>query len=119
MNAHLSSSQNLDVGSITISSLLSYLLLNSFHAEEAIFCLSKCSSRGTPIDKALANYKKATNTDNDFLTPYYLNKLGVLNMKQGNNDAALQNYKKIEADYPQSAEAKDAKKYISLLKTTS
>lgn len=71
------------------------------------------------LDKALANYKKAVNSDNDFLTPYYLNKLGVLNMKLGNNDAALKNYQRIEADYPLSAEAKDAKKYISLLESMS
>ena len=71
------------------------------------------------LDKALDNYKKATNSDNDFLTPYYLNKLGVLNMKQGSNDAALKNFERIEADYPQAAEAKDAKKYISLLRSMS
>jgi len=71
------------------------------------------------LDKALANYKKAVNSDNNFLTPYYLNKLGVLNMKQGNNAEALINYQKIEADYPQSVEVKDAKKYISLLESMS
>jgi len=71
------------------------------------------------LDKALENYKKAVNSDNDFLTPYYLSKLAVLNMKQGNNDAALKNYQRIEDEYPQSAESKDAKKYISLLKPAS
>ena len=67
------------------------------------------------LDEALSYYKKAVNSDNDFLTPYYLNKLAVLNIKQGNNAEALANYKRIEADYPQSAESRDAKKYIALL----
>ena len=40
-------------------------------------------------------------------------------MKQGNNDAALKNYERIEDEYPQAAEARDAKKYIPLLKPVS
>ena len=71
------------------------------------------------MDKAIASYKKAADSDNDFLTPYYLNKLGVLNMKQGNNAEALKNFQRIEADYPQAMEARDAKKYIALLKSMS
>ena len=71
------------------------------------------------LEKALSAYKKAVNSDNEFLTPYYLNKLGVLNMKQGNNAEALKNFERIESDYPQSSEARDAKKYIPLLKSMS
>ncbi len=99
--------------------------LNDYSAYDDITPITKYGALGDAyaetgdLDKALENYKKAANSNNDFLTPYYLNKLGVLNMKQGNNDAALKNYQKIEDDYPLSAEAKDAKKYISLLKSMS
>lgn len=99
--------------------------LNDYSASDDITPITKYGALGDAyaesgeFGKALDNYKKAANSDNDFLTPYYLNKLGVLNMKEGNNAAALLNYQKIEADYPQAAEAKDAKKYISLLKSMS
>ncbi len=99
--------------------------LNDYSAYDDITPITKYGALGDAyaetgdLDSALENYKKAANSDNDFLTPYYLNKLGVLNMKQGNNDAALKNYERIEADYPQASEARDAKKYISLLKSMS
>lgn len=99
--------------------------LNDYSANDDITPITKFGAMGdayaetNDFNKALENYKKATNSDNDFLTPYYLNKLAVLNMKQGNNDAALNNYKRIADDYPQSAESKDAKKYISLLQPMS
>ncbi|MEM9547012.1 MAG: tetratricopeptide repeat protein [Bacteroidota bacterium] len=96
--------------------------LNDYSANDDITPITKYGAMGdayaelNDFDQAIANYKKASNSDNDFLTPYYLSKLAVLNMKQGNNDDALTNYQRIEDDYPQSAESKDAKKYISLLK---
>jgi len=99
--------------------------LKDYTAEDDITPITKYGALGdayaetNDMDQALSNYKKAADSDNGFLTPYYLSKLGVLNMKQGNNDAALTNYKRIEADYPQSAESKDAKKYIALLDSMS
>ena len=99
--------------------------LNDYTAYDDITPITKYGALGDAhaesgdFDQALSNYKKAVNSNNEFLTPYYLNKLAVLNMKQGNNDAALKNFQKIEADYPQAAEAKDAKKYISLLESMS
>jgi tetratricopeptide (TPR) repeat protein len=99
--------------------------LNDYSAHDDITPVTKYGALGDAhaelgdFDKALSNYNKAVKSDNDFLTPYYLNKLGVLNMKQGNNEEALKNYQRIADDYPQSAEAKDAKKYISLLKPMS
>jgi len=99
--------------------------LNDYSANDDITPITKYGALGDAyaesgdFAKALENYKKAANSNNDFLTPYYLNKLGVLNMKEGNNDAALKNYQTIEDNYPQAAEAKEAKKYISLLKSMS
>ncbi|MDF1697268.1 MAG: tetratricopeptide repeat protein [Saprospiraceae bacterium] len=99
--------------------------LNDYSANDDITPITKNGSMGDAhaelgnLDQALSFYKKAANSDNEFLTPYYLNKLGVLNMKQGNNAEALNNYQRIADDYPQSAEARDAKKYIPMLKSTS
>lgn len=95
--------------------------LNDYSANDDVTPITKNGAIGDAhaelgnLDQALSFYNKAANTDNEFLTPYYLNKLGVLNMKQGNNAEALSNYKKIQEDYPQAAEARDAKKYIALL----
>jgi tetratricopeptide (TPR) repeat protein len=95
--------------------------LNDYTASDDITPITKFGALGDAyaesgdLDKAKENYRKAAESDNDFLTPYYLNKLGVLNMKQGNNAEALENFKKIEADYPQAMEARDAKKYVALL----
>lgn len=97
--------------------------LNDYSASDDITPITKNGAMGDAyaetgdLDKALSSYKKAVNSDNDFLTPYYLNKLAVLHMKQGNNKEALDAYNRIEKDYPQSAEARDAKKYIALLDT--
>lgn len=95
--------------------------LNDYSANDDITPITKAGALADAyaelgeLDNALSNYKKAVSSDNDFLTPYYLNKLAVLNMKQGNNADALKNYQRIDDDYPQSSEAKDAKKYLSLL----
>lgn len=67
------------------------------------------------MDAAKSSYQKAVNSDNAFLTPYYLNKLAILSMGQDDNSTALSSFERIKKDYPQSAEAKDAAKYIPLL----
>lgn len=67
------------------------------------------------MDAAKSSYKKAVSSDNDFLTPYYLNKLAILSMTTGDNATALSSFQRIQSDYPQSAEAKDAAKYLSML----
>ena len=65
------------------------------------------------FDKAISNYKKACSTkDNSFLTPYYLKKLGMLQHKQGNLQAALDSYKKIKKEYNTSFEGNSIDKYI-------
>lgn len=70
------------------------------------------------FDKALSSYKKAVNSDNDFLTPYYINKVALLEMKNGNNDLASQYFERLKEEYPQSSEAKDAIKYLTMLKAS-
>ncbi len=65
--------------------------------------------------KALDYYEKAAdNTKNDLLAVYYLKKLGMLNENQGNNEAAIKAYKRIQKDFPnqQSGDWRDIEKYI-------
>ncbi len=96
--------------------------LNDYSANDDITPITKNGAIGDAnaelgnIDAALSSYKKAVNSDNGFLTPYYLNKLAVLSMGQNDNATALSSFERIKKDYPQAAEAKDAEKYIPLLK---
>jgi tetratricopeptide (TPR) repeat protein len=67
------------------------------------------------FDKALSFYKKASDSDNNYLTPYYLKKYGMLAERQGNTDAAKQAYAKIKDNYPDSQEGLDIEKYLAKL----
>ncbi len=95
--------------------------LNDYSANDDITPITKNGSIGDAnaelgnMDAAKASYQKAANSDNAFLTPYYLNKLAILSMSLNDNSTALSSFERIKKDYPQSAEAKDAAKYIPLL----
>jgi tetratricopeptide (TPR) repeat protein len=95
--------------------------LESYSANDDITPITKNGAIGDAyaelgkMDLAKSAYNKAVNSDNAFLTPYYLNKLAILSMSQEDNATALSSFKRIQKDYPQSAEAKDAAKYIPLL----
>lgn len=66
------------------------------------------------MDKAMSNYKKAVSqSDNDVLTSYYLKKLGMLQEKQGDLDAARESYERIKSDFPDSPYASDIDKYLT------
>lgn len=66
------------------------------------------------LGAAKAEYKKAASSDNSFLTPYYLNKLGLLSIKEGDKDAAKEYFAKIKENYPKSNEAGQADYYSGL-----
>ena len=69
------------------------------------------------MDKALSYYQKAVSgPKNKELTPYYLNKLGLLAKTMGKNDEALRAFERISNDFSGSTEAGDAMKYIAMLK---
>lgn len=108
---------------------ISYLKLGKYEA--AISYLKDFKARGklTPItkngaigdayseledyDNAIAYYKKAVNAgDNNYLTPYYLKKLGMLYEMQERYEDALAAYKKIDEKYPQSTDGFNIEKYI-------
>lgn len=66
------------------------------------------------MDKAMANYKKASESiDNELLTPYYLKKLALLHETQSEFSKALDIYKEIKSKYPNSNEALSIDKYIA------
>ena len=112
---------------------ISYLNLGRY--EEAIDYLSSYSASGkiTPawkqgalgdahselgeFDKALGFYKKAASYDDDTSQPYFLNKLGLLSQRQGDNQQALNAFKQITEKYPNSREYSNAKKFVTLLES--
>ncbi len=65
-------------------------------------------------DRAITSYKKAAQAaDNEFLTPYYMKKLGLLYEKQEKHRDALETYTSIKAKYPRSQEASNIEKFTS------
>jgi tetratricopeptide (TPR) repeat protein len=80
--------------------------------------LGDAYSENSEFDQAIASYKKAVNAkDNEFLTPYYLNKLALLLDHQGEKASALETFQTLKKDYPDSAEGKEAEKYILKLQS--
>lgn len=65
-------------------------------------------------DDALIFYKKAVNeSENNFTTPIYLMKAGFVHEQNGDLDKAFDIYKRIEKDFPNTAEGKQISKYIA------
>jgi tetratricopeptide (TPR) repeat protein len=65
------------------------------------------------FDSAVKHYEKATTIkENDFLTPVYLKKLGVLKEKLQDKEGALKAYKEIKTKYPDATDGNGIDKYI-------
>jgi len=65
-------------------------------------------------DNAISAYNKALDlSDNEFTSPAVMNKLALVYEKQGNTDKAMELYKKIKKEYPQSSIAADVEKSIA------
>lgn len=66
------------------------------------------------FDRALSNYEKAVKrSDNNLLSSYYLKKIGMLNEKLGNTEAAREAYQTIKDEYFDSPYASDIEKYLA------
>lgn len=97
------------------------IFLESHHAKGNITSVTKFGALGDAysevgdLNKALSAYEKASKGDMDVLTPYYLYKLGLLAFKEKDNAQALKAFQRIAKDFPNSIEASEATKYISLL----
>ncbi|RWY49340.1 tetratricopeptide repeat protein [Mucilaginibacter gilvus] len=65
-------------------------------------------------DKAETYFKKAIDkANNQFLSPVYLKKLGLVYEAKNDNKSAVDTYKKIKTDYPTSTEAQSIDAYIA------
>jgi tetratricopeptide (TPR) repeat protein len=65
-------------------------------------------------DKAETYYKKAVDkSNNKFITPIYLKKLGLLYEAQNDSKAAAETYKKIKSEYPDAPQAQNIDEYIA------
>ncbi len=67
------------------------------------------------LDKAISNYKEAAKSENIMTTPFVLLKLGQVYEMQKNNSEALNCYKRIKTEFPNSIEYREIEKYISRL----
>lgn len=75
--------------------------------------LGDAYSQKNDLTQALSYYKKATSASpNDGLTPYYLLKQGMLELKNGNNGGAKAAFTTLKEKYPNSQFAQDAEKYL-------
>lgn len=88
--------------------------LKSYSAHDDVTPITKHGAIGDAyaelgdLSNAESSYKKAIQTENEFLTPYYLNKLAVLATKNGDSKTASSYYSKIVKEYPNSPESKQA-----------
>jgi len=67
---------------------------------------------GRMNDAAKQFEKAAGMVDNDFLTPLYLMKAGIVHQQQGDWKAAAKAFSRIAKEYPTSAEGNSARKYL-------
>lgn len=115
---------------------ISYLNLGKFDAAESYLKDFDPAGRITPImkwgalgdalseqgklDQAASAYRKAAGSGkNEFLTPYYLKKLGMLFEDQGEYDKALDVYQEIKSNYANSIDGRTIDKYIENAKVLS
>ena len=83
----------------------------------ALGALGNCYAQLGQNDKAAATLLKAAKrADNNTLSPLFYQQAGQLYEAVGNKDKAMDCYKTIKSDYPQSMQAQDIDKYIERLK---
>mgnify|MGYP003477919297 CR=1 FL=1 len=64
--------------------------------------------------KAVKAFESAAKSGNDLIAPMSLMKAGKVYLELGNNAAAKKAFETVKAQYPTSAEAQDADKYIAI-----
>ncbi len=79
----------------------------------ALSALGDVYSELQEYNKAINSYLKAVNKyPNSFTTPVILKKAGIVYEAAGELEGALDVYKRIQSDYPDSAEGREIEKYI-------
>jgi len=98
-------------------------LLNDFESDDIMISVMALGAIGDAYaelgenQEAASYYEKAADyKENEFTTPMFLFKAGLMNELMGNNDKALELYETIKKEYPRSTESRTIKKYISRVK---
>ena len=82
-------------------------------APAVIGTLGNCYAQMGQLDKAAATLLKAANrAESNSLSPVYLIQAGQILEKQGKNAEAIEAYKQVKTEYPNSFQAMDIDKYI-------
>ena len=94
--------------------------LTNFRGDDTMVAAEALGSTGDAYvelkdwDKAETYFKKAADkSKNKFLTPIYLKKLGLVYEAANENSDAVEAYKSIKTDYPESTEAQSIDAYIA------
>lgn len=83
----------------------------------AIGAIGDCHMELNKVDEAIKYYTKAADkSKNNFTTPYYLKKAALANENKANYSEALQNYERIQKEYPRSTEGLEVEKDIAKVK---
>ncbi|HXH17484.1 MAG TPA: tetratricopeptide repeat protein [Chitinophagales bacterium] len=78
--------------------------------------LGDAYSEKNDMDEAVNYYQKAAKkANNEVISPYYLLKAGLALKVKGKNEEALEVFKKIKSNYPESNEGKEIDKYIAMV----
>ena len=94
--------------------------LTSFRGDDVIIASEALGETGDAYvelkdyNKAETYFSKAAEkAKNDFSSPFYLKKLGLVYEAENDFKSALDTYKKIKTDYPSSNEAQNIDEYIA------
>jgi TolA-binding protein len=94
--------------------------LNNYRGDDAMVAAEAFGSTGDAYvelkdySNAASYFKKAVDkASNNFLSPLYLKKLGLVYEAQNDNKSAVDAYKSIKTDYPTSTEAQNIDEYIA------
>ena len=86
-------------------------------SSEALGATGDCYADLGENDKAVKYYKKAANNDkNEFSTPLYLMRAGILLEDMSKYKDALEVYQRIEKEYNSTREGREIEKYIARVK---
>jgi tetratricopeptide (TPR) repeat protein len=94
--------------------------LNNYRGDDVMVAAEAYGNTGDAYvelkdyDKAASYFKKAVDkASNNFLSPLYLKKLGLVYEAQNDNKDASEAYKSIKTEYPTSGEAQNIDEYIA------
>jgi len=80
--------------------------------------IGDCLSQLEAYEEAITAYEKAANAYvNEFSTPIYLKKAGILSENIGDYEKAVKFYERVKSQYPNSQEGRDIEKYLGHAKS--